>query len=283
MKKVSMVVINYNDKERVTRAIESCINQSYKQIEVIVVDDGSDEQTREIYKQFGENIKLVQLERTEKSLRTPSRARNEGISVATGEYICFLDSDNYFEKDFVLECMKYDNDVMFVNWQIIGKQQADIHIERVWQPENDILTEYMHKTHLDHQCLLIKRSVLDEIGYYDERLPRSQDCDMIVRLMLATQDWYHIPKRLFFFEKHEEDQMKTVASMHGKTLWCLKLNMDLSILISRCFQVPLLFFALLQGVNDFFNNDEWKEDREKSNYTALWEKLPEVLNKEVSE
>jgi glycosyltransferase involved in cell wall biosynthesis len=281
MKKATIIIINYNDKVRIKRAIESALNQTYKNKEIIVVDDGSDEETRTIYKDY--DVKLVQLERKDKSLRTPSRARNEGIKVATGDYICFLDSDNYYNDDFLESCLKYDNDVMFVNWQIIGKQELDVHIERVWQIDNGILNEYFLKTHLDHQCLLIKKSVLDKVGFYDERLPRSQDCDMIVRLMLETNDWYHIPKRLFVFEKHEDDQMKTIASLHGKVLWCLKLNMDLTRLIQRAMQLPMLFFALIQGINDFMTNDEWKEDRLKSNYTKFWDELPKVLKKEVSE
>jgi glycosyltransferase involved in cell wall biosynthesis len=268
--KVSMVVINYNDKERVVRAINSCINQTYKDVEVIVVDDGSDEETRKIYKQFGNNIKLIQLERTDKTLRTPSRARNKGINMATGEYICFLDSDNYYEKTFVADMIKDEHDVSYCNWNIIGKQNYTAQIEKVWDMSKDILLEYLVKTNLDHQCLLISTKILDKVGLYDERLPRSQDCDMIVRLMKATKDWKHIPNFLFVFEKHEDDQNKVIASIHGKTLWFLKHGLNLEILLDRVKQSPLATFAVVKGINDFrtwsdFNDSPYREFYDVSN------------------
>lgn len=281
--KVSMVVINYNDKQRVKRAIESCIEQTYDDIEIIVVDDGSDNETREIYKEYTDNIKLVQLERNDKTLRTPSRARNKGIDMATGAYICFLDSDNYYDKDFVKECMKYSADVMYVNWQIFGKQQYDARIETVWQPNQTILENYLYTTHLDHQCILVKKSVLDKVGKYDERLPRSQDCDMLVRLMMNTKKWVHIRKCLFYFEKHEEEQMKVIASFHGKMLWALKLGVAFDFLLARLRENPLLFFALVQGYIDFTTKPEWKEDYNKSSYKKLIDEFGKNLIKERSE
>jgi glycosyltransferase involved in cell wall biosynthesis len=255
---VSIVIINYNDKVRVQRAIESALEQTYKDKEIILVDDGSDEETRKIYENY--DVNLVQLEREDKSLRTPSRARNAGIKEAKGDYICFLDSDNYYDKEFVEECMKFPADVMYCNWSIVGLEAMDIDIERVWKSGQGLLENYLQHQHLDHQCLLIKRSVLDKAGYYDDRLPRSQDCDLIVRLMLNSEEFKHISKRLFFFEKHEEDQNKWIASVYGKALWTLK-----------------------QAIQDFKTKDEWKEDYEKSAYKKFEAKVQELLNKEQSE
>lgn len=285
--KASIIIINYNDKVRVSRAIESALSQTYEDIEVIVVDDGSDNETREIYKQYPNHyrhhINLIQLERDDKSKRTPSRARNEGIKKATGDYICFLDSDNYYSKDFIKECMKNTNDVMYVDWQIIGIENYDVKIDTVWDMRIPILENYLTKTHLDHQCLLINKDVLNKAGLYDERLPRSQDCDLIVRLMKVTKDWCYVPKRLFFFEKHEADQMKSVASLHGKMLWTLKNGIAWDFLVRRIINNPLMLLAVIQGYNDFCNNAEWKEDFEKSKYKSIITKFNDVLKGEISE
>jgi glycosyltransferase involved in cell wall biosynthesis len=287
--KVSIVIINYNDKVRVKRAIDSAINQTYKDIEVIVVDDGSDQETRAIYEDYmnvkiGDSYLVVsQLERDDKTKRTPSRARNKGIEIATGEYICFLDSDNYYDESFIEECLKYDGDVYYCNWQIFGKQNYDANIEQVWKADTPLLDNYLLTTHLDHQCLLIKKTVLDKVGLYDERLPRSQDCDMIVRLMMATGKWIHIQKQLFYFEKHEDDQMKVVASFHGKMLWALKLGIAWDFLLQRVIQQPILFLALIKAYNDFTTLPEWKEDFEKSKYKEVINKFNEQLKSEVRE
>jgi glycosyltransferase involved in cell wall biosynthesis len=277
---VSIVIINYNDKKRINRAIESALNQTYKDIEVIMVDDGSDKETRDIYKKYP--VKLIQLEREDKSLRTPSRARNAGIKEAKGEYICFLDSDNYYKEDFV-EKMISDNDVSYCDWKITGLIEYTAKIKEQWSEDKSLLENYVHQTHLDHQCLMIKKELLDFVGFYDERLPRSQDCDMIVRLIKASEDWRHVPEVLFVFEKHEKDQQKNIASFHGKTLWYMKHSLNINILFDRCKKNPVMLFAVIQGVKDFMNSKEWKEDRKNSTYNKSFKMMNEYLKKEVSE
>jgi len=262
--KVSIVIINYNDKVRIERAIKSALNQTYKDKEVIVVDDGSTEDVREIYKQFS-TINLVQLERTDKGERNPSRPRNKGIEVATGDYICFLDSDNYYNTKFVEELMKPCSDVAYCNWEIIGLEENKINIENIYDKDKSVIENYLFKTCLDHQCLLIKREL---IGKYDERFPRSQDCEFMVRLMKKTSNWVHVPKTLFYFEKHEKDQQKPVASLYGKTLWMLKHNLSYEWLMHRVTH-PLILMSLTKAFNEFMTDDKWKKDRDKSIYKDL--------------
>jgi glycosyltransferase involved in cell wall biosynthesis len=277
---VSIIIINYNDKERINRAIESALNQTYKDIEVIMVDDGSDKETRDIYKKYP--VKLIQLEREDKSSRTPSRARNAGIKAAKGEYICFLDSDNYYKEDFV-EKMISDNDISYCDWKITGLIDYTANIKEHWNEDRSLLENYVNYTHLDHQCLMIKKELLDFVGLYDERLPRSQDCDMIIRLIKAAEGWRHVPEVLFVFEKHEKDQQKNIASFHGKTLWYMKHSLNINILFDRCKNNPVMLFSVIQGVNDFMNNKEWKEDRKDSTYSKSFKMMNEFLKQEVSE
>lgn len=282
--KVSMVVINYNDRVRIGRAIESCLQQTYKNIEVIVVDDGSDQETRQEYYRFKDQIKYIQLERTEKKERNPSRPRNAGIKEATGEYICFLDSDNYYSTEFVEKLIKDIKDVAFCDWKIFGKQQLDVQIDKSWNMQDDILKNYITYTRLDHQCLLIRKSLFDEVGLYDERLARSQDCDMLVRLMAKARFWNYIPDYLFFFEKHEDDQLKTTASIYGKALWFLKNDLNLSILSQGYVRNDYNnVLAINQAMNDFRTLDIWKEDFYKSGYKKQIESFNEKLYKEWHE
>ena len=268
--KVSIVIINYNDKLRIDRAINSALNQTYRYKEVIVVDDGSDNETRDIYKKYKNEIKLVQLERESETKRTPSGARNRGIEVADGSYICFLDSDNYYSKDFITDMMKYENDVMYCDWSIIGLQKYDVNIRDHYDLTKPLLDNYLRFTRLDHQCLLIKKEILDKVGHYDERLPRSQDCDMIVRLMLGTDKWSYVNKPLFFFEKHEEDQQKAIASIYGKTLWTLKNNINFHWLSGITAKSPFYMLAFCKAVDDFSTIDVWKEDYDRSEFKKFY-------------
>jgi glycosyltransferase involved in cell wall biosynthesis len=288
--KASIIVINYNDKIRVERAIDSAINQTWKDLEVIVVDDGSDKATRELYKQYRGRIKFIQLEREDLTARTPSRARNAGLKEVTGEYVAVLDSDNYFDKTFVEEMIKLDQDVAFCNWEIVGKENYQVNIERVWnfsaisQNENmGILENYLKHTHLDHQCLLIKKKYLDTVGHYDIRLPRSQDCDLIVRLILGGGVWGFTQKRLFTFEKHEDDQMKSVASIHGKTLWSLKNNVNISWLMGSISQSPYYLLSMIKAIEDFKTLTEWREDYKNSDFKQFVESHKNILSGEKVE
>ena len=287
MKRVSIVVINYNDKIRVQRAIDSALNQSYKNTEVIVVDDGSNEETRAMYKKYDDEIRLIQLEREDNTARTPSGARNAGFLECSGKYVMFLDSDNYIHSDFVKECMKTGSDVAFVNWEIVGREPYKVEIEKVWNQKVGVMQNYLQYTHLDHQCMLVKKELLGKLNPnglpYDVRLPRSQDCDFIIGLMLLTEDWKHIPINLFTFEKHEVDQMKQYASIHGKTLWTLKRGLNIQWLAGIISRDSMLMLSFYQAINDFMNKEEWAEDYKKSEFKLYFEQFSSILSGERKE
>ena len=281
--KASIIIINYNDKKRVCRAIDSGINQTWKDKEIIVVDDGSDKETRELYNKYSGKIKLIQLERDDNEARTPSRARNAGIEKATGDYICFLDSDNYYDYKFIEECLKYPYDVMFCDWEIIGLEKRIINIYQIWNNQYNLLQNYLNFNNIDHQCLLIKRSILNDVGLYDERFPRSQDCDLIVRLILKTEKWKYIPKRLFFFEKHEQDQTKGIASIYGKTLWTLKNNINIAWMANIIARSPMAIIPIQKAMTDFMTDKKWEKNYKNSEFEQIYLQFSTILEKENSE
>lgn len=88
--KVSIVIIAYNEERFIKDAIESALNQTYENIEVILVDDGSKDNTLAIAKQFESRIKVI----SQKNSGNCSFPRNAGLAIATGEYVSFLDGDD---------------------------------------------------------------------------------------------------------------------------------------------------------------------------------------------
>lgn len=102
MKKVSVIIPVYNVEKYLYKCVDSVINQTYKNLEIILVDDGSSDNSPQIcdeYAKSDERIKVIH-----KINEGVSVARNVGISVASGEYVCFFDSDDFVEED-VLEKM----------------------------------------------------------------------------------------------------------------------------------------------------------------------------------
>ena len=100
---VSIIITCYNDVQYVEQAIDSAINQEYTNKEIIVVDDGSNDETTALLKSIEYKISNLILQEN----LGQSVARNNGIRVSTGEYILILDSDDYFESTFCDKALEY--------------------------------------------------------------------------------------------------------------------------------------------------------------------------------
>lgn len=115
MPKFSIVMPGYNVEKYIERAVDSVLNQSKKDFELIIVNDGSTDKTKEICDGFKDKkIKVIH-----KKNGGLSDARNEGVKKATGEYIIFMDSDDYWDKDLLKEITKsLSNNPDLVRFQI---------------------------------------------------------------------------------------------------------------------------------------------------------------------
>lgn len=111
---VSIIIPTYNRGKYIDKAINSVKNQTYSNFEIIVIDDGSTDNTKEIIDQFEGIIYLKQTNQGSAS------ARNKGLSIAKGEFICTLDSDDYWEDTFLESCISIlisqHSDFVFANW-----------------------------------------------------------------------------------------------------------------------------------------------------------------------
>jgi len=97
MRKVSVVIPYYNRAHTIIRALESVVNQTYSNFEIILINDGSTDNSEKIVNDFFAKHKNVELIHLKQVNSGPSKARNEGIRMARGEYIAFLDSDDSWE------------------------------------------------------------------------------------------------------------------------------------------------------------------------------------------
>lgn len=112
---VSIIIPCYNRQKYISDAISSCLRQSYQNIEIIVVDDGSSDDSINVIKSFGRKIKLIC-----QTNQGVSVARNKGIEVSTGEYLIFLDSDDWISDDLVESHIK-----TFKHWPDLAIACAD--------------------------------------------------------------------------------------------------------------------------------------------------------------
>lgn len=134
--KISVIVPIYNADKYLARCIESIVNQTYHNLEIILVDDGSVDQSLKICEQYAKNdtrIKIIYQHNQGVSV-----ARNNGISHANGEYVCFVDADDFVSEDYcqnLVELIKrdksdiavttynfYHDDAYFINLNFTSKQ-----------------------------------------------------------------------------------------------------------------------------------------------------------------
>lgn len=103
MLKVSIVIPTYNSANTLEKAIKSVLNQTYHNIELIIVDDGSTDSTKKIVHSFSDSNNIVYVYQENRGV---SVARNRGIAKSTGEYLFFLDSDDYIDSDLIAKMVE---------------------------------------------------------------------------------------------------------------------------------------------------------------------------------
>lgn len=180
---VSVIIPTYKRAERLTKAISSVLNQSYKNIEIIVVDDNNPntefrENTELLMSNFDDNEKVFYIKHDKN--RNGAAARNTGIRAAKGEFIAFLDDDDLFLETKIEKQVQYllDNinyDAVYCgriqkNKEVIGEYEGDLSLQ--------ILTMSFSPT---TPALLFRASVLNELNGFDENFKRHQDFELLLR------------------------------------------------------------------------------------------------------
>ena len=183
---ISVIVTTYNRANFIERAIKSILNQSYQDFEIIIVDDGSTDNTEEIIK--GYEDRRINYIRHKKN-RGTSAARNIGIKRASGEYIAFLDSDDEWLPEklerqvVVLQNESTEVGVVYSNLRYIDENGKDMH--KLLCPKKE---GYIYKDLLGENCvgppstLLIRKECFNQVGLFDSLQDAHEDWDMWIRI-----------------------------------------------------------------------------------------------------
>ncbi|MHB1052274.1 MAG: glycosyltransferase family 2 protein [Thiobacillus sp.] len=194
---VTVIIPSYNCEPYIAETINSVLNQSFTDIELIVVDDGSTDRTREIVASFGAPVRLV----TQENARVCA-ARNRGISEAAGQYICLMDHDDYWfphklEQQVALLQAHPEAGVVysaFILWHADENERfpepASFDLESFPDGIDSELSGWIyHQFLLDCWMLtstaMFRREVFERCGNFDVRLPYSEDWDLWLRISRA--------------------------------------------------------------------------------------------------
>jgi glycosyltransferase involved in cell wall biosynthesis len=209
--KVSVIIATYNNSQYITEAINSVLNQTYTAYEIIIIDDGSTDNTAEVLQpyldQYQDQIKYYY-----QTNQGVSKARNFGIEIATGEYVVFLDADDLFLPDklasqvAVFQAKPYLG-IVHSGWRLIKESGEKISDVKLWQ--------YGHSLEIDLETwvvwkpvtisLMFKNSWLQNFGGFDTRWTHGEDIDLIMRLSLNGCRAQWLPKVTYCYRQHERN------------------------------------------------------------------------------
>ena len=224
MEKVSVIVPMHNSSKHIQECIESVINQTYKNIELIIVDDKSTDNSLEIAESIkDERIKIIKLSQNVGA----AMARNRGIDEASGEYICFLDSDDYWYKEKIEKQVKFikENDYTFIYSAYEFLKENKKHIAYV--PESITYKQALKNTTIFTSTVMFNMKYLNKKDIYMENVKRGQDTLTWWKVLKKGITAYGINKPLAIYRVGEKSLSSNKLKALKRTWYIYKLQ-DLS-------------------------------------------------------
>lgn len=198
---ITIIITTYNQKEYVEKAIDSAVRQTYSPVEVIIVDDFSNDGTFEVVQTmasiYPDIIKVIRMESNSGVIAT----RNKGLTEVKGNWVSFLDGDDYLESNKLekeVELLKAypDYEIIYSNFRMVDETGKFV---KLWREEDDTIPEgnilgKVFSRNFPFRILfrneLIKMEVLERIGWYDTELELYEDFDLKIRQSAVAQYLY---------------------------------------------------------------------------------------------
>ena len=235
--KISVIIPCYNSSKYIEKCILSVLNQTYKNIEIIVIDDGSSDNTRELIKKY-DVISIF------KENGGVSSARNMGLKIASGEYITFIDSDDYVSSNYIESIVNIINDY---SYDII---ETPLLFE--FYKKNKLLTYTEYKLKSDRKSLnfskeyfnnelryvigvFYKKDIISDINF-DEDILCYEDNMFNLKVKFNSKSYYFYPKCFYHYVQNLSSLSKTISLKH------------------------LDYILVMERLNDYLKDKEYKKD-----------------------
>ncbi len=229
---VSVIIPTYNRGWIIKESIDSVFSQTFNAYELIVVDDGSDDNTSEILDSYGNKLRIIR-----QANQGVSAARNRGIIASSGEFIALLDSDDLWLPE------KLDRQMSFFR----NNPDAVIcQTQEIWMRNGKRVNPCKHHKKLSGMifepsltlCLvspsavMFKRELMDMVGFFDESFPACEDYDLWLRVSLAFPV-YLIDEALIIKRGGHSDQLSRNPMLDKYRIKAIKKLLNQDILISE--------------------------------------------------
>lgn len=270
---ISVILPTYNRQALIGKAIDSVLSQSYARFELIVVDDGSTDATPSILNTYGTRIRMIRQEN-----RGVSNARNTGIQCASGEYIALLDSDDYWlpgKLERQIAFFKNHPDALICQtdeiWIRNGKRVNPK--KRHEKASGMIFEKTLPLCLVSPSAVMIRKSLFEEVGLFDETLPACEDYDLWLRISWKYPV-YLIDKPLIIKTGGHPDQLSRMPELDKYRIQALEKILRQGCLSGKQHAAAL---AMLREKCAIYANGCRKRGRNREAQYYL--KLPEALNR----
>lgn len=256
---VSVVIVTYNKADTLRAAVESVLSQTYSDFEILIVDDGSTDQTAEVARGFGPKVRYLPKENG-----GTGSARNLGIAHALGQYTAFLDGDDLWlpqKLEIQMAAFEREPDLLGVQCSAycVDNQLKVTEVRRC-DPSQDTLLDFLlfHNLPAFSSAVMVRTEVFQSIGGFGEDLVILSDWDMACRLARAGK-MRSVPDCLVLYRHYPSNQSRDVgihieSGVRSLIRFFSDSTLDRAILAQESL-IWARFYAMLSG--GYVRNGQW--------------------------
>jgi len=227
--RVSVIIPVFNGGKFIGQAIDSVLKQTFRDLEIVVVDDGSTDETPSVVAQFSDRILYLRQENQGVSV-----ARNTGIEAARGDYLAFLDADDVWlphKLQRQVECLNKQSNVSAVGCgHYVADRELNVLEEKIplhsQSPLDDLLL-FRSNHGLCSSTLLVKKNVIYRVGNFDPSLSTSADWDLAIRIAHRYEVAF-VAEALVYYRQHDANMHQNVGRMER----------DMRVVLGKAFAIP---------------------------------------------
>lgn len=285
---VSVILTTYNGASRgyLKEAIESVLNQTYSDYELLLVDDGSSDQTLKMCTPYLKQNKIFLIQQKNQG---PSAARNHGIKKARGEYICFLDDDDVWEATkleeqvlFLKTMEKKFNNVGMIDTNL-KKINAKGNFLKIFKAENngDVFEKlFFQNTVAGPSSVMIKKTVLDSVGGFEDNsycsIKSAEDYDLWLKIA-AKYKIFSLNRPLVRYRVHLNNLSANIQNQSEAHLNVLRHHLQNAPVFVKQ-KTNQLFYSVYVGyAKSFFSSHAYKKFRQYIIIASSYKKISFIL------
>lgn len=290
---ISVIIPVYQAEKYIAKCINSVLQQTYRDFEIILVDDGSTDRSIDIAKTCLVKSELPFCILQQKNSGA-SAARNAGVKVAKGRYLIFVDADDYLKKNYLKSLLQAVTDtsldVSIANFKYVSETDISSDSEIISNPvvikRDELLRLFLvRKINIAVTAILIKRNIFIKNNlWFDESVRFGEDAIFYWRLIISQENvvYNYTPLYNYCLHPGSTTTAPTKDKIHGNVQAFIKLKMDIEQTIGREFAdfvVARQFFSIIRIYSVYMTYDEYMDiyaylDFEK--YRKILTKFPDI-------